>query len=324
MVACGFGTWCCGLLFRMLNRPGRRRCRRKHWQSAGRVARLYDMLVRKSALVGLVIGAAVLMAGGVCRAADVEVEWFTRASEDRMLGFVHPGRIGKVLVEEGQVVKAGELLVQLDDEAEQVQVKQLEAEAQVDLYVRSAEAELAQKQEDVKKLKAAEVKQWDIVHAELEAKIAELSLQLARFKREQSERKHKEGRINLERMKILSPIDGKVEKLLKKTGESVDAHQDIIRVVKIDPVRIDAPVPVDMARKFKLQDKARVRFKDGAEVVGEIGFIGAVADPASHTLTVRVEAPNSAGRPAGERVTVHFSVPDTGESPMSTQTQGGR
>jgi RND family efflux transporter MFP subunit len=269
-------------------------------------------------LVGLV--------AGVSLGAEERIEAFTKPSRDATLSFIRPGRVIEVLVKEGDAVKAGQELIRLDDEAELAQLEQLKAQAEDDTRVRAAEAQLAQKKVDLKLKELAFDKgaatKMEVDHAELEVTISELSLELAKFTQKQDQRKYREACIQHARMRLKSPIDGVVERPvpgpgsvltqgLVEEGESVNALEPVIRVVKIDPLWVDAPVPLGVARRLKRGGKAVVEFEsDGASrpllVNARIAHIVAVADAASGTLTVRVEAPNRARRPAGERVYVSF------------------
>jgi len=252
----------------------------------------------------------VLAGAGSARADDVEA--VTRPSQDVTLSFVRPGRIATIAVKEGRQVAAGDVLVQQDDRAERAQLEQLEAQAKDETRIRAAEAQLAQKDEDYKKLeelgKQGAVKQWDVAHAKLDVTIADLSLTLARFEHEQNRRKYEEARLHVERMRILSPIGGKVEKILVEQGEAANSLEPVIRIVRIDPLRIDAPVPRDQAAGLHIGQDACVIF-DGNDspATGKITFIAAEADAASNTLTVRVELPNKNDRRAGEHVKVRFT-----------------
>ena len=71
------------------------------------------------------------------------IEAITRPSEDVTLSFVTAGRIARVLVKDGDAVKAGQLLVGLDDEAERVQVEQLEISAKYQGYIDRQAEEVA-------------------------------------------------------------------------------------------------------------------------------------------------------------------------------------
>ncbi len=250
------------------------------------------------------------MVPAVCFAAGTEA--ITRPSEDATLSFVTAGRIARVLVKDGDSVKAGQMLVELDDEAERVQVEQLKAQANDETRVLAADARLEQKRVELKRLEEAERPALEVDRAKLDVTLAELALRLSRFELEQSRLRYQEARIQLDRMRLTSSFDGKVEKLFLKPGESADRLQPVIRIVRIDPLRLDAPVPRKEALAVNIGQAAQIEFREQgvAPGTGKVTFIAAEADAASDTLTVRVEAPNPAGRPAGEHVYVRFVAVD--------------
>lgn len=236
----------------------------------------------------------------------------TRPSADVTLSFVQPGRVISVPVEEGDTVKADQLLVQEDDAVERAQLAQLQAQSDNLTQIEASEASLAQKKVDLEKLEIAAERnaatQLEVQHARLEVKIAELSLELARFEHEQAVRKCEEQSIRVRNMQIRSPIDGRVEKIHVEVGESINALTEAVQVVRIDPLWIDVPVPMVEAARLNRDMTAQIGFPGpNAEAVeGHIIFVGAVADAASGTLRVRVEVSNPKSRPAGEHVTVSF------------------
>ena len=241
-------------------------------------------------------------------------EAVTKASADLALSFFRPGKIAEVLVKEGDAIKPGQLLVRQDDEAELIEVKGLKAQADDTTRVRAAEAQLAQKREDLKRYEWAAgegaATQFEVEHARLEVVIGDLSLELARFQHEQDRFKYEQTKAQVDRMRLLGPITGKVEEIKKRAGESPNPQDVVMRVVSIDPLWVDAPVRLALGMGLKVGDRAEVVFTTaGREVVeGKISFVATVADAASGTLTVRVEVPNPKGRPAGERVAVNFSA----------------
>lgn len=273
------------------------------------------------------------LAAGDCPAQS-EVEAITEPSEDRTLSFVTPGLIATMAVidektgragaelKEGNVVKAGQVLVRLDDKVEQAQAEQLKAKADDTIRVDAQVAKLEQAKVDHKKFKEAfdrgAATALEVEHARLDVTIADLSLKLARFEQSQAKLEHKQKVLQIERMSIRSPIDGVVEEIFRRPGEAVNALEKVLRVVKIDPLWIDVPVPREQADTLRRGGRARVDFRLGAGeggakrgiVEGKIIHIAAVADAASATRTVRVEVPNRLGRPAKENVTVRFLAPE--------------
>ena len=250
-----------------------------------------------------------------CLGADIEA--ITKPSADIELAFVKAGRVAEVLVKEGDTVKAGQLLAGQDDKVEQIQVLQLMAKAGNKTRIEASKTELLQKGEDLKKVEGAKKKgaatDWEVEHARLDVSIGRLNLQLATFEHEQDRRKYEEAKADLERLRLLSPIDGQVEEVTIEPGESPQPMKLAVRVVRTDPLWIDIIAPLALARDLKPGQTAAVVFPaHGAGGVGQrlearIIFVSAVARAGSDTLRVRVEVANPGRRPAGERVGVSFS-----------------
>ena len=269
------------------------------------------MSVTKSFLCSLAVSALVLVVP-VCANSDVGIVAITNPSADVTLSFVQPGRIAKVHFKEGDMVKAGEVLVQMDDAVDRARLAQLEADSKNIIHIQAGEASLAQKQVDLKKIEKAAAcnaaTELEIEHAKLNVRIAELSLQVAIFEHEQAQKKYEEAKIQIDNMNLKSLTDGSIEKIDVETGESVNALDSVVRIVRIDPLWIDVRVPVAKARHLRYGNNAQVEFADVEKisVKGTVIFVAAEADAASGTLRVRVQVPNPSKRPAGEHVRVMF------------------
>ncbi|MFB0553140.1 MAG: efflux RND transporter periplasmic adaptor subunit [Phycisphaerae bacterium] len=244
--------------------------------------------------------------------SDVGVRAITVPSADITLSYVQPGRIARVYFKEGEWVKAGQVLIQQDDAVEQIQLAQLQAASEDTTQIQASEASLAQKRVDLQKLEKAAANnaatELEVEYAKLNVKMAELSLKLAEFEHEQAKRKYNELKAQIEKMSLKSPINGRIEKIHVETGESINALADAVRVVQIDPLWIDVPVPLVKATALSYGKTAKVMFPDPnrASLEGRIIYIAAVADAASSTLRVRIEVTNKSNRPAGEHVEIIF------------------
>ena len=271
-------------------------------------------MISKKSSVGSWLICVVALIALKAASSDAGIKAITNPMADITLSFVQPGCIAKVYFKEGDSVKAGQVLVQQDDAAEKAQLEQLEAASQDTTQIQASEASLAQKRVDLKKLeKAAALNaatELEVEHAKLNVKIAELSLQLAKFEHEQAKRKYNEVRVQVEKMRLKSPIDGRIEKIHVETGESINALDDAVRVVQIDPLWIDVPVPLVKATTLSYGKTAQVGFPNPnrASLEGKIIYVAAVADAASGTLRVTIEVPNKSNRPAGEHVEVIFTT----------------
>jgi multidrug efflux pump subunit AcrA (membrane-fusion protein) len=271
----------------------------------------------------------VLSATLICGAADApkgqiyQFKAISRASEDITVSSTMPVRVDKVFVKDGDTVKPGQALVQLDDKAERVQMEQLKAQADDETHVEAAEAQLAQKKVDLEGIEQARAKnaatQLELQHAKLEVTISALSLRLAKFEHSQNQLKYKQAAVQVSRLLLSVPTADKdkptdtfkVFKVFIARGESVDRLKEVIRIIKIDPLQIDVPVPEAVVESLKLKVKqtAQVIYPNdkGPGAKGRIIYVADEVDAASGTQTVRVEIPNPSGRPAGKKVSVRFS-----------------
>lgn len=281
--------------------------------------------------LGIALASILLASSGAF--AGTKVAAISRPSGDKTMAFVRPGQIAEFLVKEGDTVKPGQNLVRLNDEAEQIITQRLKAEAEDKIRIQASKAKLDQKRVDLKRIEQAKVKgvatDLEVENARLDVIISELEYKLQMFNGTQDHRKYLEAKVELEKMNLKCPTDTsdtpettyRVETVFKQTGESVDRLDEVVRIVRVDPLWIDAPVALADVRGLKLRvgQEAWVVFpgqQDKAKA--KITFIAAVADAASGTRAVRVEVSNSANRPAGEYVTVEF---DAWKEPVAATTQ---
>ena len=265
-------------------------------------------------LIAALIG-PIVTGNMTCHAEEVQA--ISAPSADIGLSFITAGRISEVLVKPGDLIQKGHVLARLDDGPERIQAQQFKVQAEDRTRILAAKAELAQKKVDLNKVKLAKAKgaasDWEVEHLLLGVRIAELSLKAAIIEHEQNQRRYAQAVSQLERMRLMAPIAGRVEKVIVETGEAVKTLGPVIQIVSIDPLWIDAPVPLSVAEKLTLDQEVRVVYPGVPETEspnGKIIHISSVADAASDTLTVRVEATNPENRPAGERVVVRFSDAD--------------
>ncbi len=242
------------------------------------------------------------------------LQGITAPKADITLSFVVAGRISDILVREGCQVKKDQLLIRLSDEPEKIQCQQLKMLAKDRTKILAAEADLAQKKTDLRKIEMARAKgaasDWEIEHSKLNVRIAELSLQSAVLERTQYRRRYDHAQSQLERMRLVAPISGLVEDVCVEPGESIGTLGPVIRLVQNDPLWVDVPVPMRQAAELEVGQSAWVSFPGAAATASPNGRIinkATVADAASDTLRVRIEVPNALKRPAGERVAVAFA-----------------
>jgi len=271
---------------------------------------------KRSFLLALVGGAALATAAGWCVAEPIQ--HFTRPSDLRQLSFTRPGRIAEVPVKEGDTVKAGDVLMKQDDSIEQKERETLEMLAEDDTRIEFAKLALAKAEVDLEATQFASSKEgvspWELREAELEVKLKAASLSIAELEKRQAQADLARMEIRLKQMQLVSPMDGRVERVVLREGEAADALEKVILIVQTDPLWVDLPVPVGRTRDLRIGQKARVRYLDESDgdgrppIEGVIIHKATMADSASGWLTVRVEFPNPRRRAAGQYVQVEFDA----------------
>jgi len=142
------------------------------------------------------------------------------------------GQVVKVLIEEGQTVKKGQTLIQLDDRDYRMHL------ARADAKYRQAQLDHDRFAALVKK-KIAAVTKLD----EAEAQLKDLTAQRS------------EAQLALSRTKIISPIRGRVNEIKAKQGNFVAVGDPVAQVLQFDQVKVTVGVPEsDVAFVFDLNE----------------------------------------------------------------------
>ena len=225
------------------------------------------------------------------------------------------GVIDKVHVQRGDRVKAGQVLVQLESaaEASAVQLAKARAEAQGRLSSAQNRLDYAQKKlERSSQLQAqAFVSAQARDEAEAEKRILESELRQAREDKEQATYELRHSQDLLGRRTLRSPFNGVVLDRMLNPGdlaESGTGRKPILKLVQVEPLRVEVVLPLAAYGKLKAQTTAEVVPEGiGGRYVATVKVIDSVFDTASGTFGVRLELPNADGKvPAGIRCRVDF------------------
>lgn len=248
--------------------------------------------------------------------AFAQVDAITSPSHDLRMAFTVNGAVDKVPVKAGDTVKAGDLLVALEDLEGQAMVLQYTLKANSDLAVQSA-----QEQHRLAEVEAKAIKQLfdqkaatpiEMDRATVKVAIARLEILHAQQQIEEASLLLDQAKARHERFILRAPIDGVVDTLVAHEGESVESLKPVIRLVNTQTLHVDASVPTAQTLDLKAGGPAWVAFHilpDKPAVQGRILHLAQVADSASDTLIVRIEVPNPYQLPAGGAVTITFTNP---------------
>jgi multidrug efflux pump subunit AcrA (membrane-fusion protein) len=252
-------------------------------------------------------------------AASGEVE----ANVTALCAFQIAGRVTRVLVEEGQPVRKGQVLAELDPadyhnayEAAQAQADAAQAvnhKAQAgprSQELEQARIDLEQQQDQYNRMKFLydhkSLPANDFKKIEAAYKAAQQRYEMARqgTRGEDKESAGAQYRAATAQMheaakklgdtRLLAPIDGFIGMRRIDVGNTVASGTPVISVLDLNPVKVRVGIPE--AEIGKVREGARavvtVPSLDGRQFEGTVETVGVAADPAARTYTVKIKAPN--------------------------------
>jgi multidrug efflux pump subunit AcrA (membrane-fusion protein) len=234
------------------------------------------------------------------------------------------GVLAKILVDEGQAVRADEPLAELDVRVAALALEQAELE-QAQTAVKAANelsveyaakalevarAELARSEESNAKFPNSisesqlDVERLTIEKLELERRQAEHELELARFDLELKTNAVEAARLGLELYSVRAPFSGIVALVRERVGEWVQPGDAVLRLVAIDRLRAEGFIDADHAeglvgRAVRLTLTTADNDKHAEESFvfeARIGFVSPEVDPVTRQVRVWAEIENADGR----------------------------
>jgi multidrug efflux system membrane fusion protein len=179
-------------------------------------------------------------------------------------------------VKRGSIVKAGDVLAVLSDEAREAQVTQ----AQARLEQRKLEA--------TARLKLIESGSYPLLNKpQLEAELRAAQAGLA-----QAEAEHSKGEVR-------APISGVVDNVPVEIGQALQvmmAGADVAQIIALDPMLAVVEVAERQLAGVLVGGSAEVRTVTGARTNGIVRFVSKRANPGTRTYRVDVEVKNLDGR----------------------------
>ncbi|MBK4997868.1 efflux RND transporter periplasmic adaptor subunit [Pseudomonas sp. S31] len=283
-------------------------------------------LTRSPLARGLLLGVGLLAMAG-CRedtqppsAPVQEVAVLTVGSEPLALSTTLPGRatahliaeirpqvggiIQKRLFTEGDTVKAGQALYQIDPKPYEATL------AQADASVNSARATL--KAAELKARRDAQLVKLDAISAE-DNESAQAALLEARASLQSAQASQRTAKINLDYTRINAPIAGRTATSSVTPGALVTAEQTtaLTTVQQLDPIYVDFTQPSATLLRLKRElaegklapaaqkDATRItlQLEDGSayEHEGTLTFNGVSVDESTGSVTLRALVPNPDG-----------------------------
>ncbi len=251
--------------------------------------------------LGLAVAALSPSSLGQAEGRAASFEGIVRPSTDLMLGFTVTGVVEGVNVEAGDTVEAGQVLASLDGSVSLARIELLTVRAESDLAVAAAEAELDLARNEEARVREAYEQDaasiFEVERASLQTVRADVRLRLAQQARREAELERAQALAAHERMTLRAPGSGIVEAIEIDPGEFAESARPIVRIVAVDPVVVEAALPISATAGVRTGDDAEVLIPgiESPQRAGVVSFVSSLGDAASGTRMVRIEVANPDG-----------------------------
>ncbi|MCM2312116.1 MAG: efflux RND transporter periplasmic adaptor subunit [Steroidobacteraceae bacterium] len=185
------------------------------------------------------------------------------------------GEVRQLYVEEGDVVKAGQVMARLDGDRLRLELAQIDA--------------------NLRKLERDYKRQLELSQKGL---VAQGTAENAKFDLDALRASYDSARLELGYTEIRAPIDGVVSARHIKVGNTIAPNAPTFRVTNLDPLLAYVHIPEKEFRKLAPQQTADVIVDalGGERFTGVISRISPTVDPKSGTFRARVEVQDPSRR----------------------------
>jgi RND family efflux transporter MFP subunit len=218
--------------------------------------------------------------GQVVPAQDIQIT-------SRVSGFIEG-----IAVQEGEVVDAGSLLVEVDASGVEAAITQSEA------AIQAAKSELQDALADVRRFE--KLAQTQVV-AEERLQKARLRRDQARAALAQAEAELKEHLADSSYTRLTSPVRARVVDRLRDPGDLAGVGTPILHLESLDDLHFETFVPSHHLRNINIGQKVEVRLDDLTEpLTGHITHLVSSADAVTRRCRVKIALPNIEGLLPGQ------------------------
>ena len=197
------------------------------------------------------------------------------AEEEAMVVSKVRGIMEELKVEEGDYIRAGQVMAQLDDE--QLQIEAQRAKATMDRLYNDY-----QRNQELYNKELISAEQFDNSRYEYESQKAAYEL----------------AKLNVEYSKIKAPISGVVSERMVKKGNMINTDQQMFKITDFDPLLAVLHVPEHEMNKLRKGQTALIQADavQGEQFSGEVLRISPVVNPETGTFKVTIAVSDDTNR----------------------------
>jgi multidrug efflux pump subunit AcrA (membrane-fusion protein) len=245
-------------------------------------------------------------------------------SEISKPSFLVPGVIKTISVQRGDIVKKDQEIMAEDTALEQAELATLKVAADNEFPFKEQETVARIKDELLQKMEAApegSVSDQEKLPVQLDRDVARVRMDQAKSEREGKQKEYERQLRKIEKMRIVSPVNGVVQEINLGLGSVVDPNkpEGACVIVQNDPLWVKVDLRPSESAKLKMHDKVKVAFPDDPTkwLDAEVVYFDPVVQSGSNTQVVRFSLPNPENRPAGLSMAVKLPDNVFAETPVA-------
>ena len=255
--------------------------------------------IRESLLAGIIL-ATLLCTPQLSSAEQIGISGFTEPAQDSALGLSITGRVTAIKVAEGEKVKQGQLLLQLDQDLEQLEVKRRKLLWESKVEIKSVSLQVKTLQNHLNSTRDLYQSTGSIPREELENKELEHAFAVAELNRlkiaEQREKiEYSTAKQQLAKRNLYAPFAGQIAEILIGIGENCEVDTPLVRLVDDSRGHFVANIELEIVSSLALGQQVQLQLQSGGDPVdmeATIVFISPLVDPASGLRKIKAEFDN--------------------------------
>ena len=218
---------------------------------------------------------------------DREFSGLVEAQQTLTLGFELAGTIAVMSVNDGDLVKQGQLLAQLDTQLLRGELKKLSAQ------YKQAQAQLVLNQKTLKRQQTLKDKNYAAGQRldELQAEKIQLQANKTYIQAQQQQ-----VNIRLKKSALYAPFDGQISVRYRVKGAVVSPSEPILELVEDNQLQIKVAVPLHFSKQLKQGQQVNIQTLNNTETLSFTSTIDTISrsvSSGSYTQVLRLSLPSS-------------------------------
>jgi len=251
--------------------------------------------------------------------ASHSAEWvgLVHAQADVQLSVPVAGLVRRVHATPGQIIKAGDILLELESELQSLELRRRKIILDDESELHAASERLIGVSQMLKMAEevasnSLSLSKEEILKLQLERVGAEARLNQLRAQKTRERVEAEQAQADVELRRLRSPGQGIVVEVSADAGEWAKPGDAVIRMVDVTSVEVRVNLPQAVAINLRVGMKVLAQFESGAQSTqsaGMLRFVSPTADSASGLVEIRAIFPNPRGtlRPGSKAIIRNFS-----------------